>query len=69
MVRARRRIEARSGVRRFRDETMEVRIRDPRTWGEFVLSHPSGKNKDAARMGHPEFLCVFSVQRIDGQAT
>jgi hypothetical protein len=23
--------------------------------GEFFRSHPSGKNKDAARMGHPEF--------------
>jgi hypothetical protein len=28
----------------------------PRVWGEFVRAHPSGKNKDAAMMGHPEFL-------------
>jgi hypothetical protein len=55
-VRERRRIEAKSGVRRFRDEMMEVRIREPRVWGEFLLSHPGGKNKDAARVGHPVFF-------------
>jgi hypothetical protein len=25
-------------------------------WVKGVLSHPSGKNKDAARMGHPGFV-------------
>jgi hypothetical protein len=26
------------------------------TRGEFVRSHPGGKNKDAARVGHPKIL-------------
>jgi hypothetical protein len=55
MARKRRRIDAKKSVRRLRDETMGVRIRDRREWGGGVLTHPSGKNKDAARMGHPEF--------------
>ena len=27
-------------------------------WLGFVLSHPSDKNKDVARMGHPNFVVV-----------
>jgi len=37
----------------------------------FVLSHPSGKNKDAARVGHPafEFSSTWVRRRANGGTT
>jgi hypothetical protein len=40
---------------------------DEKREGEFILSHPSHKNKNVARMGHPIFDLILSDSTTVGR--